>query len=38
MPEIHLKYGRTAIPFAYDQGRFEILEGRRPGAALSAAE
>lgn len=25
MPEIHLKYGRTSIPFAYDDSRFEIL-------------
>lgn len=25
MPEIHLKYGRADIPFAYDEDRFEIL-------------
>ncbi len=25
MPEIHLKYGRTTIPFTYDANRFDIL-------------
>ncbi len=25
MPEIHLKYGNSSIPFSYDENRFEIL-------------
>ena len=25
MPEIHLKYGRTTLPFTYDQSRFQIV-------------
>src|SRR5688572_4296467 len=25
MPEIHLKYGRGSIPFAFDDGRFTVL-------------
>ncbi|HUR99940.1 MAG TPA: lactate racemase domain-containing protein, partial [Pyrinomonadaceae bacterium] len=25
MPEIQLKYGRTAIPFSYDANRFDVL-------------
>ena len=33
MPEIQLKYGRTKIPFTYDESRFEVLgrnEATRP--------
>jgi lactate racemase len=38
MPEIHLKYGRTSIPFRYDENRFEILGREDEGPSLSDAE
>lgn len=38
MPEIHLKYGRTTIPFVYDKDRFEILGNTVSAPPLSDAE
>ena len=38
MPVIHLKYGRTSIPFEYDANRFEILGGLGQTRALSDIE
>ena len=38
MPVIHLKYGRTSIPFNYDEDRFEILGRRGDEPSLSDAE
>jgi len=38
MPVINLKYGRTEIPFDYDDSRFQILEAKAESRALSDAE
>lgn len=38
MPTINLKYGKTQIPFAYDENRFEILGETENFPALSDAE
>lgn len=38
MPEIQLKYGRTTIPFAYDENRFDILESVENARPLSDVE
>jgi len=38
MPEIHLKYGRTTIPFTYDESRFEILGRNEDARPLSDVE
>lgn len=38
MPEIYLKYGRTTIPFAYDEDRFEVLGNADSAPRLSDAE
>lgn len=38
MPTINLKYGKTRIPFAYDENRFEILGETENFPALSDAE
>ena len=38
MPEIRLKYGRTTIPFAYDESRFEVLDKPEDRQALSDVE
>jgi nickel-dependent lactate racemase len=38
MPEIQLKYGRTTIPFKYDDDRFEILGRLDDERALSDVE
>lgn len=38
MPTIQLKYGRTAIPFDFDDRRFEILGGHDQMPALSDVE
>src|SRR5688500_3370477 len=38
MPEIHLKFGRTSLPFTYDAGRFDILGTTDEVPPLSDAE
>ena len=38
MPEIHLKYGKSYIPFEYDEGRFEILGNVETRPVLSDVE
>lgn len=38
MPTINLKYGKTQIPFEYDENRFEILGEAEKSSALSDAE
>jgi lactate racemase len=38
MPVIQLKYGRTSIPFEYDDERFAILAGHHDPPALSDVE
>ena len=38
MPSIDLKYGRTVIPFEYDEGSFEILGGQTSKRPLSDIE
>ena len=38
MPKIDLKYGKTQIPFAYDENRFEILGFKKPAPPLTDAE
>ena len=38
MPKIDLKYGKTQIPFAYDENRFEILGFEKPAPPLTDAE
>jgi nickel-dependent lactate racemase len=38
MPEILLKYGRSAIPFSYDADRFDILGAENEFRSLSDAE
>ncbi|MGQ0540430.1 MAG: nickel-dependent lactate racemase [Blastocatellia bacterium] len=38
MPVIHLKYGRTTIPFEYDDDKFTILGNRAEHAVLSDIE
>lgn len=38
MPNIQLRYGKTHIPFDYDETRFQILGGERQAAPLSDAE
>lgn len=38
MPTIQLKYGRTAIPFEFDEGRFEVLGGSSQMTKLSDVE
>jgi len=38
MPKIDLKYGRSTIPFEYDEGRFEILGDLTEKTALTDAE
>src|SRR4029434_4370439 len=38
MPEIHLKYGRTSIPIAYDEPRFSVLQSDEDSPALSDVE
>jgi len=38
MPTIDLKYGRTSIPFEYDEGRFEILGNTCAKRELSDAD
>lgn len=38
MPTIDLKYGRTSIPFEYEDPRFEILDGRGDRPPLSDVE
>lgn len=35
MPEIYLKYGRTAVPFEFEEGRFEILSNPEMRPVLS---
>ena len=38
MPEIQLKYGRSTIPFPYDEDRFEILQPAADPSPLSDIE
>jgi nickel-dependent lactate racemase len=38
MPEISLRYGRTRVPFKFDDGRFDILGNSNPRRPLSDAE
>ena len=38
MPNIELRYGKTRIPFEYDENRFEVLGSGKPIAPLSDAE
>jgi nickel-dependent lactate racemase len=38
MPEIQLRYGRTTIPFAYDEDRFEVLRPTGETSPLSDIE
>ncbi|HEY8559389.1 MAG TPA: nickel-dependent lactate racemase [Pyrinomonadaceae bacterium] len=38
MPTIALRYGKTQIPFRFDESRFEILGGEENSASLSDAE
>ena len=38
MPIIALRYGKTQIPFAYDENRFEILGFKKPAPPLTDAE
>ena len=38
MPEIQLKYGRSAIPISYDSDRFDVLETSLRSQPLSDAE
>jgi nickel-dependent lactate racemase len=38
MASIHLKYGRGAMPFDYDEKRFDVLRTRTDQTALSDAE
>src|SRR5215204_1088918 len=38
MPEIHLKYGRTSIPFSYEDDRFKVLRRTSDERPLSDIE
>jgi lactate racemase len=38
MPQIRLKYGRTVVPFDYDEGRFDVLGGDESSAPLTDVE
>ncbi|MEP7213407.1 MAG: nickel-dependent lactate racemase [Acidobacteriota bacterium] len=38
MPQIQLKYGRTSIPFDYDEDRFEVLRGSADPPPLTDVE
>lgn len=38
MPVIELKYGKTHIPFSFDENRFEILGSEKSSAPLTDAE
>ena len=38
MPEIHLKYGRSAISLEYDESRFDVLQTGKESHALSDIE
>lgn len=38
MPEIHLKYGKSYIPFVYDEHRFEVLRNAETRPVLSDIE
>jgi nickel-dependent lactate racemase len=38
MPNIHLKYGRSQIPFDFDESRFELLGNADENPALNDAE
>jgi lactate racemase len=38
MPNIQLRYGKTHIPFDYDETRFQVLENEKQSAPLNDAE
>ena len=38
MPQIHLRYGRTYIPFDYDEERFAVLGSRNEATTLRDVE